>query len=111
MGVWIETRCSLTSGYRSRVTPYMGVWIETNSHSARFFRHHVTPYMGVWIETSDQRRLPCSDASLPIWECGLKRLNERGSNSVAKVTPYVGVWIVTSTLLDYRCDIYCRYRQ
>ena len=34
-----------------KVTPYVGVWIETKSSMTNTSKPRVTPYVGVWIET------------------------------------------------------------
>ena len=35
-----------------QVTPYVGVWIETKSTLSMTYYQKVTPYVGVWIETA-----------------------------------------------------------
>ena len=51
MGVWIETRVTLSILLSALVTPCMGVWIETYAYAPRYLDFKVTPCMGVWIET------------------------------------------------------------
>ena len=51
--------------------------------------------MGVWIETIEKLIKRNSEASLLMWECGLKQHRTCLNKAVLSVTPYVGVWIET----------------
>ena len=52
----------------------MGVWIETLLGIRICLLASVTPHVGVWIETPGAVKQDIKDASLPMWECGLKLL-------------------------------------
>ena len=73
VGVWIETLTRAACIMKRNVTPYVGVWIETVHADAMLWPEAVTPYVGVWIETYILSALRNRPASLPTWECGLKR--------------------------------------
>ena len=51
--------------------------------------------MGVWIETDVIWTRYSEDASLPMWECGLKQKVNGSIREAYGVTPHVGVWIET----------------
>ena len=62
----------------------------------------VTPRVGVWIETVIPTEQIEGHPSLPVWECGLKRLCQRHRETPSLVTPRVGVWIETKDeLISY----------
>ena len=51
----------------------MGVWIEITGIAMSDATGWVTPRVGVWIEIKIGLGVQFTDeASLPVWECGLK---------------------------------------
>ena len=53
----------------------------------------VTPLVGVWIEIMTAFNMKAKEASLPLWECGLKLFGPFPLQNTTLVTPLVGVWI------------------
>ncbi len=62
----------------------------------RCFRPAVTPRAGVWIETLSMLKPFAFVMSLPVRECGLKRMQILYCCRLNLVTPRAGVWIETS---------------
>ena len=73
VGVWIETPLQTIDWGLSIVAPYVGVWIETSALLRQDGWKGVAPYVGVWIETKAKAAKVETQASHPMWVCGLKR--------------------------------------
>ena len=57
------------------VTPLVGVWIEITHWVWVYPQQEVTPLVGVWIEIIFSKHRCGYNASLPLWEWGLKYLH------------------------------------
>ena len=88
------------------VTPLAGVWIENTLNWEDTSPFAVTPLAGVWIE---KVMLPClcgaGQTSLPLRECGLKKLGHPEHPRTCYVTPLAGVWIENPRLFLYSASI------
>ena len=51
------------------------MWIETFRSRAAVIFSGVTPHAGVWIETEAEVAMVLDVGSLPMRECGLKRIS------------------------------------
>ena len=76
----------------------MGAWIEIKGNLRRSCIGRVAPLVGAWIEISISLIAFSSPftASLPLWERGLKSLEEYQESMKGIVAPLVGAWIEIS---------------
>ena len=80
---------------RIRVAPHVGAWVETTMRQRAVLSSLVAPRVGAWIETGRMAIRKSLQASLPVWERGLKPTHPTKVLQACSVAPRVGAWIET----------------
>ena len=78
VGAWIEIFAPSVLIVEDKVAPLVGAWIEINLTDTARFCQEVAPLVGAWIEMAKISLVARGERSLPLWERGLKYLQDTG---------------------------------